>query len=538
MAEFGSATINERTIAESAHGMAVYLGQVKGTLEGSRAAVAYDTRNRSAEFARITARTLAAHGLTVYLFDGHRSTPELSFAVRHLACDVGAMISASHNPPSDNGFKAYWSSGAQVLPPHDKGIIECVLQADEIPTIDFDQAVAAGRIQRVGEELDRAFVSRVVELSLSAARSVRAVYTPLHGVGETSVFRALEEAGFGAVEIFQPQRQPDGDFTNVPAQLPNPELPAVFGPAVERALQAGADLVLASDPDADRLGVSARTADGTFRQLSGNQVAGLLVDYVLRKRRDAGTLRPDGFVCTTLVTTPLVGALGRSAGVRVVDDLLVGFKYIAQTMDQLGPDRFLFGCEESLGYLAGQYCRDKDAAIAALYVMELAAELKQQGLTLWDGLDRLYEAHGYFLEGQRSETCRGPRGKEQIDALMRALRRDPPGRLADVLIDRVRDYREQVVRQVPGGTVLGRLDTQQGDLLFLDSAAGQTQFSIAVRPSGTEPKIKFYFFARGKAGGGRTLHEVKSQTAARMESLQTALVQWARDVFQASDSRP
>jgi phosphoglucomutase len=532
MAELGSATINARTIAESAHGMADYLKEVKGK-PGGRAVIAHDTRNRSIEFARITATTFAAHGLSVFLFDGYRSTPTLSFAVRHLGCDIGVMITASHNPPSDNGFKAYWSSGAQVLPPHDEGIIECVAQAEEIPTVDFDQALRDGSIKLIGEEVDRAFTAAVVGQSLSDARDIRAVYTPLHGVGETSLFRSVLEAGFRQVEIFEPQRKPDGNFTNVPKQLPNPELPTALEPAVAYAKKTGADLVLASDPDADRLGVAVRSADGSFVDLIGNQVAALLVDFVLRQREKTGPLSSDHFVTTTLVSTPLFGAIGRKHGVTVVDDLLVGFKYIAQTMDARGADKFVFGAEESLGYLAGTYCRDKDASIAALYVLELAAELKREGKTLLDGLDQLYGSFGYYLEGQRSHASQGAQGKEQIDAIMQAFRTSPPQTLGKVRIERVRDYRDQVIRNV-GGQTTGQLNTTKGDLLFLDSAAGPIQFSIAARPSGTEPKIKFYFFARTAPPANASLGEIKTKTVAEMHEFQESLMAWVNEVLKGS----
>ena len=296
MAEFGSATINERTIAESAQGMAVYLKQVKGG-PGGRAVIAHDTRNRSDEFARITATTFAANGLSVFLFDGYRATPALSFAVRHLGCDIGVMISASHNPPSDNGFKAYWSSGAQVLPPHDRGIIDCVAKAEEIPTVDFDRAVRDGSIKLIGEEVDRAYAAEVVKLSLSPDRDVRAVYTPLHGVGETSVFRVLRDANFKQVDIFEPQRKPDGNFTNVPKHLPNPELTSAFEPAIAYAKTTGADLVLASDPDADRLGVSVRGSRWLVRRPDGES-----------GRRTFGRLRPPQ---TSRAAAPVAGELCR-----------------------------------------------------------------------------------------------------------------------------------------------------------------------------------------------------------------------------------
>jgi len=528
MAEFGSATINERTIAESAHGLATYLKQVKGA-PGGRGVVACDTRNRSTEFARLTASTLAANGLEVFCFSAPRSTPELSFAVRHLGCDVGVMISASHNPPADNGFKAYWSNGAQVLSPHDKQIINCVYEAGDIPTIDFDEAVAAGKIHLVDDEVDRKYVAAVAGLSLSDARDVSAIYTPLHGVGESSVWRVIQEAGFRGVEIFEPQRQPDGNFTNVPDQMPNPERREVFEPAIAAAGKTSAELILASDPDADRLGVVVRDRKGKFVHLTGNRIGALIADHILRKRAALGTLSVEHYVVETLVTTPLIAAVARAHGVRVVDDLLVGFKYIAETMDSLGADKFVFGAEESLGFLAGSYCRDKDAAVAALYLLELAAELRQEGKTLLDRLDDLYRELGYYVEGQRSEVCEGSRGREQIDYLMHKFRTSPPRKLAGISIDAVRDYKQLEVRTLPGNKKSADLARPRGDLLFLDNAPDRGRpFSVAVRPSGTEPKIKFYFFAHAVCEDPSSLDELKKETDRSLSSMQTALSKWVR----------
>ena len=528
MAAFGSATINERTIAESAHGLATYLRQQTGTA-GGRGVVACDTRDRSTEFARLTATTLAANGLEVFYFPSPRSTPELSFAVRRLRCDVGVMISASHNPPTDNGFKAYWSNGAQVLPPHDKGIIECVYEAGEIPTIDFDRAVAERKIHLVGDDVDRAYVSAVIGLGLSEAREIPAIFTPLHGVGETSVWNVIRAAGFQGVEIFEPQRKHDGQFTNVPDQLPNPERREVFEPAIALARKTGAELILASDPDADRLGAVVRDHAGKFVHLTGNRIGALVADHILRKRAALGTLSVEHYVVETLVTTPLIAAIALAHGVQAIDDLLVGFKYIAQTMDAEGPHRFVFGAEESLGYLAGDYCRDKDAAVAALYLLELAAELRLEGKTLLDRLDELFRELGYFVEGQKSEVCEGSRGKEQIDGLMRRFRESPPRKLGGVSISRIRDYKLREVRALPGNKKSEDLAGPQGDLLFLDSVEdGGKRFSVAVRPSGTEPKIKFYFFARAASEKPSALEELKTRTDAAMKSLQTALSKWVR----------
>jgi phosphoglucomutase/phosphomannomutase len=267
--------------------------------------------------------------------------------------------------------------------------------------------------------------------------------------------------------------------------------------------------------------------------LTGNQVGALLLAYVLRKRAAERTLSPDHFAVTTLVTTPMIGTIGRAHGIRVIDDLLVGFKYIAQAMDANGVERFVFGAEESLGYLAGDYCRDKDAAIAALYVLELAAELKQQGRTLLDGLDDLYGEFGYFLEGQRSHSSQGASGKEQIDLLMSTFRAKPPEELAGVRLAKLRDYRDQVIRRIADGRPCGELHTTKGDLLFLDSEPRAREFSIAVRPSGTEPKIKFYFFAMDARGDSSSsdLPAIKSETASQMNALQQALSAWVEKVL-------
>ena len=363
MSDFGSATINARTIAESANGLAIYVQRTANpdTLQNQdghilRAVIARDTRHRSTEFARLTASILAAHGFQVYFFPDPRATPELSFAVRYLKCHTGVMISASHNPPSDNGFKAYWSTGGQVLPPHDQGIIACVDACEEIPLLDFDEAVKTGKIillsttgkseQNSDLAVDQAYVDAVCQLSISSSRSVRALYTPMHGVGESSIYRVLNQAGFRDVELFEPQRFPDGSFPNVPDHLPNPERPQALQPAIDFARQHGHALVLASDPDADRLAVAVRTAGNEFTCLSGNQLGALLADFVLSKRAAQGTLSSDHFLLETLVTTPMLEAIGHAYGVRVIRNLLVGFKYIAAAIDANGADKFVFAAEE------------------------------------------------------------------------------------------------------------------------------------------------------------------------------------------------
>ncbi len=528
MGELGPATINDRTIAESAHGMAVYLRK-SGCAEGGSAVVTHDTRNQSRHFAELTATTLAAHGLTVHLFESHRSTPELSFAVRHLNCDIGVMISASHNPPADNGFKAYWSNGGQVIAPHDKGIITEVEAAASIPKVNFDEAVADGRIRIIGEEIDVAYIDAVAQLSQSSGRDVSAVFTPLHGVGESSIWEVVKRLGFN-IDIFENHRTADGNFPNVPKHLPNPELLEVFDPVIDwvRTNNHPAEVIMASDPDADRLGVMVRNSDGEFTSLSGNQVGALLVDYLLRKRADVGQLSPDDYVVETLVTTPLIRAVAEGHGVKAVYELLVGFKYIAQAMEERGTKHFVFGAEESIGFLAGGYCRDKDASIAAMYVLELAAELKAEERTLLDQLDDLHRQHGYHCEGQNSIYCEGPTGKDKIDGLMNTLRENPPAELGSVTLVEVADYASGRRSAIPSGKQTGTITSPQGDLLIYRSDPDQSiRIQIAGRPSGTEPKIKFYFFCQSDLIDAQDLDRARRAGDAKMSEVQAALTNWA-----------
>lgn len=546
MSEFGSATINARTIAESAQGLAVYVqrwrvnsNQAQGTPRvefanskqprgAPRAVVAFDSRHRSTEFAMCTASVLAANGFEVFFFPQPRSTPELSFAVRHLGCDTGVMISASHNPPSDNGFKAYWSTGGQVLPPHDAGIIECVDAAEDIPQVDFDAAVNDGRILLLGAAIDSAYVTAVCTCSLSSERDIKALYTPLHGVGETSVFRVVQQAGFKGVSIFEPQRSQDGDFPNVPDHLPNPERFAVFNPAIAEAKLTGTDLVLASDPDADRMAVAVRNKAGEFVCLTGNQLGALLTDYVLSHRALAGTLSDQHFVIETLVTTPMIAVIGAEYGVQVVREVLVGFKHIAAEIDARIPELFVFAAEESIGFMAGNYGRDKDAAIGALFVLELAAELKRQGLTLLDRLDELYMRHGYFLEETVSTMCPGPAGRARIDAIMAAFRQRPPSTVGRCVWSSVRDFEQLQLRSLPSNHVIEQILAPHGDLLIFTGDSRGCEVTVAMRPSGTEPKIKFYYFINTSVQP--SLAEARERAADCLGNVKAALDQWMSEV--------
>jgi phosphoglucomutase len=532
MGEFGPATINERTIAESAHGLARYMQSVTGKT-GGRGVITSDTRNHSKEFSRITAEVFAGNGLEVFIFDSPRSTPALSFAVRHLKCDVGVMISASHNPPEDNGFKAYWNNGAQILSPHDKGIVDAVADALEIPTVDFEEGLANGKITVIGEEVDRVFMDAVLANGLSSYRDIEAIYSPLHGVGETSCYRAMKEAGFDGVSIYEPQRAPDGDFPNVPDRFPNPERTQVYDPIIAsiKKENLSTELILASDPDADRIGVCVRDSNDEFVPLTGNQVGALLTDYVLRQRTANATLTPDSFVVETLVTSPMISVIAESFGVNAVTQLLVGFKYIAQAIEDRGPDNFVFGCEESIGYLAGQYCRDKDASIASLFIVELAAELKEQGKSLLDHLNELYIQHGVFAESQVSRYCKGADGRAQIGKIMDRLRSDPPTTLGGVTFDTVRDYGQLEIRNLPANSVESKIEQPHGNLLFFDSGDGPLTLSFAARPSGTEPKIKFYSFARAQDVTEESLLERRSAANNLLSDFETALAAWIDSVL-------
>ncbi len=529
MGEMGPATINDRTIAESAHGMAVYLRST-GCTSGGSAVIAHDTRNNSPHFARITACTMAAHGLKVFLFDGHRSTPELSFAVRKLACNVGVVISASHNPPADNGFKAYWNNGAQVIAPHDKGIVKEVENAEVIPTVDFAAAVADGRIQIVGSDIDQDYVAEVVKLSESSGRSIAAVFTPLHGVGETNVYAVIKSAGFHNVSIFEPHRSPDGNFPNVPNHFPNPENLEVFDPVVDwiQSTNNPAQLILASDPDADRLGVMVRDSTGGFTALSGNQVGALITDFLFRKRKASGRFSPQDYVVETLVTTPLTKAVAEHHGARCFFELLVGFKYIAQTMEEQGTDHFVFGTEESIGFLAGSYCRDKDASVAALYILELADELLAEGKSLLTQLEELYRMCGYHCEGQKSIYCEGPAGKSKIDRLMQTLRDTPPAQFGSIRFAEALDYKTGRCLSIPAGTPLPEISHPRGDLLIYKSDPSHpVRIQIAGRPSGTEPKIKFYLFCQSDILDG-DLNAARAAGDKALNDVQLTLGNWAQ----------
>ncbi len=520
MYPIGSNAINDRTIGESAQGLADYVkSSVKSSTKGTElsCAIAYDTRHRSEHFARLCAEVMIAAGFKVYFLQGHRSTPELSFAVRQKRCSCGIMVTASHNPPSDNAVKVYWSTGGQLLPPHDKGTIDKVMSTDKILRADFDEALAAGHIEICQEEIDPLFFEAVLRQQTPGPRDLKVVYSPLHGVGTTAVCPVLERAGFADVELYGPQAEPNGDFPNVPGHVSNPENPAVFDDIADYAKSLGADLVVATDPDCDRIGCSAPltpAADAPWHTLTGNQIGALLTDYVLETRRS--DLTPEHFLVITLVTTQLVRRIGDSYGVRTFDDLLVGFKWIAGVIDQEGPEKFLFGTEESHGYLAGTHVRDKDGAVAALLLCELAAKLKSEGQTLHQKLEALFWQHGLHAEHTVSVQMPGSEGMTRMKEVMAQFRDSPPSELAGSEVRQMRDYLGQTTRRADGSEQ--PLEGPCGDLIILDLALEGNY--VAIRPSGTEPKIKVYMFTYSPAEQLANLETAKLELAKRLAAME------------------
>jgi phosphoglucomutase/phosphomannomutase len=519
MYPIGSNAINDRTIGESAQGLADYVRDQPDARRPLSCAIAYDTRHNSRHFAELCAGIMVAAGFKVYFLDDYRSTPELSFLVRYQNCSCGIMVTASHNPPSDNAVKVYWSTGGQILPPHDKAIIERVMNVQDIQQADFAQAVARGDVVICTADADGAFVEAVKRQRRPGPRKLRIIYSPLHGVGASAVCPVLAADGFTEVEVFAPHREPNGDFPNVPGHVSNPENAAVFQAIIARAKEAGADLILATDPDCDRMGCAAPLtlrAGAEWATFTGNQLGALLADFVLAHTQD---LTPNHYLIKTLVTTEMIRRIGESYGVRTCGDLPVGFKWIGGLMDEEGPDRFLLGLEESHGYLAGQYARDKDGALACMFMAELAATAKAAGKSLHEKLDDLYWQHGYHAERLLNVVMEGSEGMNRMQTLMRRFRMQPPLTLAGLPVRAVRDYLNACV--APPGGPSQPLAGYQENMVVLD--LGEEGNYVAVRPSGTEPKVKFYMFTFVPAEHLHDLEGTKREMAQRLQKLDSDL---------------
>ncbi|MFM9023856.1 MAG: phospho-sugar mutase [Planctomycetaceae bacterium] len=533
----GCNAINDRTIGESAQGLADYVRSVLPGDATPTCAIAYDTRHRSEHFARLCTGVLLAAGFRVFFLRGHRSTPELSFAVRHTNSDCGIMVTASHNPPTDNAVKVYWRGGIQVSPPHDKGIIDRVMRVETIHREPFEAGVASGRVTFVEQEIDPLYVAAVLEQSSPGPRDLAILYTPLHGVGATAVVPVLRGAGFERLRIYEPHERPDGDFPNVPGHVANPENPAVLTGPIEEARTRGDDLVLASDPDCDRLGAAAplTAAPGAdWRTLTGNQLCALLCDQAIAGRRARGQSRPGDYVVTTLVTSGLVRRIAEGEGLAVDDRELVGFKWICAAVDRLGPERFVFGTEESHGYVAGTHVRDKDAAVASLLLAEQAAALKAGGRTVHQRLDELFHRHGCHQERQINVMLPGASGMERMKEIMAALRARPPQSFGGLEVVRTRDQ-ANLTSWTPGSTPVP-YDGVPSDLVIFDLAglpgAGTLMpdgrfpalgNAVAARPSGTEPKIKFYLFAVATPCAAASLPGMKAALQSQLDGIEKDL---------------
>ena len=526
MYPFGSNAINERTIGESAQGLADYVKEIKP--DGPwKMAIAYDTRHRSREFAELCASVMVANDFEVYFIDDYRSTPELSFLIRYKSCDCGIMVTASHNPPCDNAVKVYWSNGAQLIPPHDKAVIAKVGEVQEIPRIAFQNGIDDGKIHIIRKEIDQALLEQHLQHSFDVPRDLKVIFSPLHGVGEFNVKSLLNAVGYDQLEIYEPHREPNGDFPNVPGHVSNPENAVVFDAIIDRAKESGAELILASDPDCDRMGAAAPvTSDltGEWRTFNGNQLCALLGDYVLGEKQKNGTLSESSYVVTTLVTTKMLGRICDSYKVRCSQENLVGFKWICNVMDVEDPNNFVFGTEESHGFLVGQYCRDKDGAIACLLMTELAALVKSKGKTLFEHLDDLYLKHGFHHERLVNIRMEGSDGMKRMQNLMANFRSNPPTKLGGLDIVGIRDYQSGKRTDASGNSE--PMPGPTGNVLIFETNVPGNY--VAARPSGTEPKVKFYMFTYVPPEDLTDLTVAKREMEARIEA-------YARDMQTFAD---
>lgn len=499
----GTNRMNIYTVRQATQGLANYILSENGQNKG--VAIAYDSRIMSPEFAKEAALCLNANGIKAYVFESLRPTPELSFAVRELGCIAGIVITASHNPREYNGYKVYWEDGAQITPPHDKNILAEVAKVTSfsmVKTMNEADAVRAGLYLSVGKELDDRYMEELKKQSIhpeiirEMAKDIRIVYTPLHGTGNLPVRRVLKELGFENVYVVKEQELPDGNFPTV--AYPNPESPKAFELALSLAKKVDADIVLATDPDADRLGVYCKDAEsGEYVSFTGNMSGMLIAEYILRERAAAGTMPENPALVETIVTTDMAKAVAAAYGVALIE-VLTGFKYIGEQIklfEQNHTYHYVFGLEESYGCLAGTYARDKDACVAVMMLCEVAAWCKKHGKTLWDEMRALYEKYGYYREGLETKTLKGIDGAAKIRQMMSDMRSNPPKTLGGFSVLAVRDYKADTRTDMATGDVRPT-GLPSSDVLYyeLDGYAW-----CCVRPSGTEPKIKFYFGVKGSS---------------------------------------
>lgn len=487
----GSNRINKVTIGESAQALCQYAASFDSQAAQKGVVIACDTRLSSPELSRYTAQVCAANGFKTYIFDSFRSTPELSFAVRELGCAIGIVISASHNPPIDNGFKAYWSDGGQLVAPHDKGVLAVAADITKINVVDYDSAIKDGRIIVINEDIDSRYIAAAVNQSEGDKRQLKIVYSPLHGAGQTNVLPVLRSAGFNSISVVEEQMIPDGNFPTIENGKPNPEEKAANDRAVAQLMVEKADIAITNDPDADRIGVMVRQGE-TVIYLNGNQSAVLATEYALRKKHEKGELTPNHYIAKTIVTTDMMQVLAETYNVRCYGNMLIGFKYIGELIleKEDSKELFVIGAEESYGLLKGDYARDKDGAVGALALAEYAAELKAEGKTLYDRLLELYVEHGFYLERLDTVVCPGAGGFDQMQAIMQRLRSMPPKVLSGQLVTAVNDYSTLTRKDLRSGETTP-IDCVSGNVLSIELNS-DSRCRVTIRPSGTEPKIKFY----------------------------------------------
>lgn len=498
----GTNRINIYVVRQATEGLARLIESKGGNEKERGVAIAYDSRHFSPEFAFESAAVLAKHGIKSYVFESLRPTPELSFAVRHLNCFAGIMVTASHNPAPFNGYKVYGEDGGQ-MPPHDADALTTYIRAIENPfaveVADVETEKASGLIEVIGEAVDVEYLKEVKDVNINPAlieefgKDMKIVYTPLHGTGEMLARRALAQAGFDSVQVVEAQATPDPDFSTV--KSPNPESQAAFALAEELGRQVGADVLVATDPDADRVGVEVLQKDGSYLNLSGNQIGAIMAKYILEAHKNAGTLPENAALCKSIVSTDLVTKIAESYGATMFN-VLTGFKFIAEKIQEFEEKHnhtYMMGFEESFGYLIKPFVRDKDAIQAVLVVAELAAYYRSRGLTLADGIEEIYKEYGYYAEKTISVTLSGVDGAEQIKAIMAKFRNNAPKEWNATAITVVEDFKAQTATAADG--TVTNLTTPPSDVLKYTLADGSW---IAVRPSGTEPKIKFYIAVVGE----------------------------------------
>ena len=518
----GTNRMNIYTVRKTTQGLANYIKKQNGESKG--VAIAFDSRRMSPEFAAEAALCLSANGIKAYLFESLRPTPELSFAVRELGCIAGINITASHNPPEYNGYKVYWEDGAQITPPHDSGImgeVQAVTDYNDVLTMDKDDAIAKGLCTIIGKDIDDKYIARLKEqvkhpeAIKAMGKELKIVYTPLHGTGNIPARRILKELGFENVYVVPEQELPDGEFPTV--GYPNPEADEAFVLGLKLAKEVDADLVLATDPDADRLGVRVKDKNGEYHNLTGNMSGCLLVEYTISQIQALnGKLPEDGALIKTIVTTNMADAIAKSYNIRLIE-CLTGFKYIGQQIlgfETTGKGTYLFGFEESYGCLIGTHARDKDAIVATMALCEAAAFYKTQGKTLWDAMIDMYEKYGYYLDDVKSISLSGIEGLAKIQSIMETLRSNPPKEIAGLTVMSARDYKKDEVVDTQTGAV-SSTGLPSSNVLYYDLTDDAW---LCVRPSGTEPKIKFYYGIKGTS-----MEDAYAKSAAVNEALESLI---------------